>query len=850
MKKYNPLIILMLAGLFLFGCETTPEKRKIRLAANEDSMNHAESRVTTIQLEPKERRSIAVLFFKNKTGDKNLGWLQKGLTEMFIRALSQSNSISILSTDRLFEIMKRLNKEKTPKYNLNMAALIAQEANVEVLLTGSITKSGDSLMLNVKLHEPKQGMIIKEEAIEGRGLENLFEMVDHLTTRIKDDLLLTFDKEPPVKGIAELSSNSLEAWRHYTAGMEAKNKFFHNDAISELNQALEYDSTFIAAYLGIASVYMNQGQQEEAFQAFKVAKSLKNKATPREHFQIDWFDAAFTNDLQKLLETNRAWIQQYPNDRDANQNMANFYYSQHNFRNAVKYYQKVRNIDPKFTLALNQMGYAYANLGQFQKAFKVMEEYKKINSDEPNPYDSTGDIYLLAGEFSVAEKNYRKALEIRNDFVASWQNLASIYLQQGEYPKALEAVEQYLNHAGEGNTKTRGYLFKAAVFWRQKKYREAMSTYEAVLKIHPLHPHLIQRVSQIFEILGDSTAARENLEKYYGIIYEEMNSGVMAYQSLLSLFQLSLWNEIRIQDTIALLEKFRDDSQSNKILHIQARFLLSLLYIENDDLAKLDGVWDDVVPVDIMKVFREIGNFSYTNLWAYYKFTHDFFRQQPESGIQNYEQFLKFAMENNLKHVESIYRMFLVDLLLRKNQADEAQKHLKLSGMPLEETWMVCGPFENTNGFNRKFPPEKKIDLTQAYPGGLRWHTARDSSLDGFINLRENIRQSNWSVGYGLVYIEAPTSKKVQFRLGSNEAIKVWLNDKLVWKMNAIREAAVDSDVFEVDLRKGKNKVLVKVGNTFGNWGYYFRVTDSTGKGIPEIEFVSPKAASVSALSD
>ena len=115
MRKYQILLMLVFASLCWFGCEKTPEKRKIRLAGNEDPIIFAKPQsTTTIQLEPKERRSVAVLFFKNKTGDESLGWLQKGLTEMFIRALSQSNSISILSTDRLFEIMNRLKKKKPP----------------------------------------------------------------------------------------------------------------------------------------------------------------------------------------------------------------------------------------------------------------------------------------------------------------------------------------------------------------------------------------------------------------------------------------------------------------------------------------------------------------------------------------------------------------------------------------------------------------------------------------------------------------------------------------------------------------------------------------------------------------
>jgi hypothetical protein len=40
-------------------------------------------------------------------------------------------------------------------------------------------------------------------------------------------------------------------------------------------------------------------------------------------------------------------------------------------------------------------------------------------------------------------------------------------------------------------------------------------------------------------------------------------------------------------------------------------------------------------------------------------------------------------------------------------------------------------------------------------------------------------------------------------------------------------------------LKKGLNRVLIKVCNRLGDWGFYFRVTDETGKGVPVVEFVS-----------
>jgi hypothetical protein len=98
-------------------------------------------------------------------------------------------------------------------------------------------------------------------------------------------------------------------------------------------------------------------------------------------------------------------------------------------------------------------------------------------------------------------------------------------------------------------------------------------------------------------------------------------------------------------------------------------------------------------------------------------------------------------------------------------------------------------------------------------------------------------------VGYGLIYLKAQEKKEVQLRLGVDSAVRVWLNDKEVWKLNRERFAIMDDDVINVTLNKDVNKLLIKAGDSTNDWGFYFRITDRNGTGLSDVEFVS--AASV-----
>jgi hypothetical protein len=68
--------------------------------------------------------------------------------------------------------------------------------------------------------------------------------------------------------------------------------------------------------------------------------------------------------------------------------------------------------------------------------------------------------------------------------------------------------------------------------------------------------------------------------------------------------------------------------------------------------------------------------------------------------------------------------------------------------------------------------------------------------------------------------------------------VKLWLNDALVWRSNRYRGAIFDDDIFQATLKPGLNKILIKICNRIGEWGFYFRVTDEQGNGVHDIQFI------------
>lgn len=147
--------------------------------------------------------------------------------------------------------------------------------------------------------------------------------------------------------------------------------------------------------------------------------------------------------------------------------------------------------------------------------------------------------------------------------------------------------------------------------------------------------------------------------------------------------------------------------------------------------------------------------------------------------------------------------------------------------------WQVIGPFDNPKsgdireGLDHLYPPEREIDMDGYYAGkgGMlaQWKeaTARD---DGYINLNLCFEPNELTVAYGLSYVSSPDDRDVDVYLGSDDGVKLWVNDQLVHRNYLIRPAGADQDTIQIGLKEGLNRILIKVEENVGGWGFYLRI--------------------------
>ncbi|HTO93743.1 MAG TPA: putative Ig domain-containing protein [Bacteroidota bacterium] len=158
--------------------------------------------------------------------------------------------------------------------------------------------------------------------------------------------------------------------------------------------------------------------------------------------------------------------------------------------------------------------------------------------------------------------------------------------------------------------------------------------------------------------------------------------------------------------------------------------------------------------------------------------------------------------------------------------------------------WYSVGPFrgKTRDSFAEVFPPETGDTPTRTYEGGaMRW-TERPAWHDGSVILFE---QTDFCAMFLSRTITVQRDTSVAFSLGSDDGIKVWVDGTLLLSHDIYRAPEPDQEQLTVRLTPGEHRLLIRINNGQGDFGYYFAVINRELREVMRLaarDFTSPEA--------
>jgi serine/threonine protein kinase/Tfp pilus assembly protein PilF len=347
--------------------------------------------------------SVLVADFENKTGDPVF---EGALEQAFGIGLEGASFIKMYNRTRARTLMNELDSTANGKIKPDAAPLLCSREGINVVITGSIESSGNGYVFDVWALDPLSYLRLAERSRTIATKAEVLKAADGLAAELRDDLSRIPAETAQALTQETFTAASFEAMKFYAHAQDLVLAGKDDDAIQEYLKAIEKDPKLGRAFAGLALVYRNRGQDEQANRYFEKAMALIDQMTDREKLRTRGAYYFLNRDSKKAIEEYSALIQQFPMDSAAHTNLPLAYFYNREMQKAYEEGQKAVEFAPRNISARYNLVWYAVGAGKFDVAEKEFQEVTKINPEFPEAQVILALIQLAQDRPRDAEKTY------------------------------------------------------------------------------------------------------------------------------------------------------------------------------------------------------------------------------------------------------------------------------------------------------------------------------------------------------------------------------------------------------------------------------------------------------------
>ena len=335
-----------------------------------------------------DKASIAVLPFKNMTGDPEQDYFVDGLVEDITTALSRISWLFVVACSSSFAYKGRAADPRS----------VGRELGVRYVLVGSIRKASARLRISGEVVDVMTGGPIWADRFEG-ALEDVFDLQDNITSSVIPAIAPKVLHVEIARAQAKPTS-SLTAYDLYLRAValvfEQKLEA-HRQALPLLYKAIEVDPNFSSAHGLIATCHLSLVLQHLVPIGDERARGLKaaRRAIETGH---DNPDALARAGLCIAVLGERP-------------------------QEGLQHLERALTLNPNSLMILRSAGFVYNLVGDHAKALALYERslrFGSLDADAWGSYQGIALVHFFAGRFGEAVRWIDKAFAERPDQGPLW----------------------------------------------------------------------------------------------------------------------------------------------------------------------------------------------------------------------------------------------------------------------------------------------------------------------------------------------------------------------------------------------------------------------------------------------
>jgi eukaryotic-like serine/threonine-protein kinase len=223
---------------------------------------------------PEAPDSVAVLPFRNETGDARLEYLTDGITESLIDNLSRIPTVRVSA---LGSVLRYENAVPD-------ARKAGRELGVSRVVSGTVSRYGNAFSFYTELIDVQSGMRLWGNRYSG-NMQALTSTLEQFSTEVTDQLRLKLS-QPVKERLARQFEVGSEPYQDYLKGrfhLNQRTPVGFQDAIGYFNRAITADRTYAPAYSGLANTYAIMGGFGSAYGGAIPADAWRQARTAANH---------------------------------------------------------------------------------------------------------------------------------------------------------------------------------------------------------------------------------------------------------------------------------------------------------------------------------------------------------------------------------------------------------------------------------------------------------------------------------------------------------------------------------------------------------------------------------------
>ncbi len=353
-------------------------------------------------------RSLAVLPFRNLSGDPAQEYFADGMTELLTAEISKALPLRITSRT---SAMRYRNSDKPLR-------TMAGELNVDAVIEGSVVRSGGRLRITVQLIHAASDRHLWAETYD-RELTDALVLQQEIARAIAHEIRAG-TAPAHLNRAAPINRSAFEAYLRARYYLDQRTSESIPVAISWYQKAISEDPTYARAYAGLADCYNQLGTVMIGGRPPSESRKLAIAAASRA-LEID----------PELAEAHAAL------------GYSNLY--EWNWDRAKEGLERAVALNPNYAPAHLWLAHYLAARAQFDQALQEVRLARDLDPLSPIIQTQVGWILKFAGRLPEAIVEIRKALQMEPDYQwAAWQ-LGGALMVSGDYRGAIQVLREALD---------------------------------------------------------------------------------------------------------------------------------------------------------------------------------------------------------------------------------------------------------------------------------------------------------------------------------------------------------------------------------------------------------------------